>query len=121
MPNARALIELQRSALYERAPKKRGASRLGIVKLGCDPAIVRVSSLGFGWLAILALYFLIIPGIILVLIGVLVRRFRPLNRGNLTLWIIDFEMSQWLSLVIYGMFCLILGLVCVFLDHLAQL
>lgn len=76
--------------------------------------------MGFGTLSYLMLYFLIIPGIILVLIGLLVRRFRPLKRGNLMLWIINFEMAEWLSLVIYGMFCLIIGMAIVFLD-VAQL
>jgi hypothetical protein len=87
-----------------------------MVKFGCGLAIVRAYSLGFGTLSTLMLYFLIIPGIIIVLIGLLVRRFRPLRRGNLMLGIISFEMAEWLSLVIFGMICLIIGVVLVFLD-----
>jgi uncharacterized membrane protein YhaH (DUF805 family) len=94
--------------------------QLEIVKFGCGLAVFRAHSLGFGTLSTLMLYFLIIPGIILVLIGLLVRRFRPLRRGNLMLWVFNFEMAEWLSLMIFGMICLTIGVVLVFLE-VAQL
>jgi hypothetical protein len=72
--------------------------------------------LGFGALSAIALYFLIIPGIVLVLIGCLVKRFRPSAQGNLSLGFLSFEMAEWLSLAIFGMFWLATGLVLVFLE-----
>jgi hypothetical protein len=74
--------------------------------------MVRALSLGFGTLSGIALYFLIIPGIIIVLIGLLVRKFRPLNRAR----VLGFEMGEWLSLVVYGMVWLASGAVLVFLE-----
>jgi high-affinity K+ transport system ATPase subunit B len=86
---------------------------LEIVKFGCGLAIVRASSLGFGLLSGIALYFLFIPGIIIVLIGLLVRKFRPLKRGSPML---GFEMAEWQSLIISGMIWLTIGAVLVFLE-----
>jgi hypothetical protein len=89
---------------------------LGIVKYGYELATVRAHSLGFGVLSDIALYCLIIPGIIFVLVGCVVKRFRPSARGNLSLWFFSFEMAQWLSLLMFGVFWLAVGLVLVFLE-----
>jgi biotin transporter BioY len=53
---------------------------------------------------------LIAFGIVFIAIGVIVRKFWPHKRGSISIWVINFEDSEWLSLMVNGIFWLVLGL-----------
>jgi len=57
----------------------------------------------------LALPVLIIPGLVIVLIGLVVKKFWPQKRGSLDFWILSFEVAEWLSIVVCGTVSLVLG------------
>ena len=76
--------------------------------------VVIISIFGLGAILFLAIPtftgFFIVCGFVLIAIGIVVRKFWPHRRGSVGIWFFSFSTSESLSLIVYGIFLLALGM-----------
>lgn len=76
---------------------------IGVIGLG----IISFATTAYVGYPITGLFF--VWGFGLIAIGIVVRKFWPQRRGSIGIWFFSFTMSEWLSLMIYGIFLLAIG------------